>query len=285
MLPLRFLNGFGRTFLVLIAGLVFLSVVHAQGSVSITFQGRVMFSTGTAAPGATVTMTTTVNGSSGIQTTTTDSGGNYVFQSSRKTFPCNVEWSFRAVSSEIVDDEPLPPSANNSVSGCVGPGIKLIPDLIIARPRPITLGGIVRDQLGAPAQGLTITMTRTKSDLTPNVVTTATTLTDSAGHYRFNTYSRCSVAEDFKASIGGVILQGGTATGGCVLNSSDTLNFPVALGSLENSGGVSCNASIGRPVNVTNGNVYLGQADYQLPGIGEAISIERNYNSLSQKVG
>ena len=36
-----------------------------------------------------------------------------------------------------------------------------------------------------------------------------------------------------------------------------------------------CNRRIGSPVNVTNGNMYLQQSDYQLPGVGYGISVAR----------
>ena len=257
----------------------------AKGQVAITFQGRVMYSTGTPVSGATVAMTTTVDGGSSTETTSTDSGGNYEFQTSRALPPCNTTWSFQAFKAEFVDDEALPPSQTASSSGCAGPGIVTVGDLIIARPREITLGGIVRDAFGTPVQGLTVTMTRTKYDLEPDVVTTATTVTDGNGHYQFNTYARCSVVEDFRASIGNHVFQGGTSTSGCVLNDNDNLNFPISLGTLENAGMTPCKGSVGRPVNVTNGNVYLEQTDYQLPGIGEALGITRTYNSISQRVG
>ena len=41
----------------------------------------------------------------------------------------------------------------------------------------------------------------------------------------------------------------------------------------------------GEPVNVINGNMYLDETDYILPGIGEAIDITRSYNSLSNSSG
>lgn len=55
----------------------------------------------------------------------------------------------------------------------------------------------------------------------------------------------------------------------------------------QNLGGdVSCPApSVARPVNTTNGNMWLRQRDYALPGIGENIKIDRFYNSLIQQSG
>ncbi|HXM51509.1 MAG TPA: Ig-like domain-containing protein [Pyrinomonadaceae bacterium] len=47
----------------------------------------------------------------------------------------------------------------------------------------------------------------------------------------------------------------------------------------------SCNTTVGEPVNVTNGNMYLQQSDYSLPGVGPATNITRTYNSISQNGG
>lgn len=52
-----------------------------------------------------------------------------------------------------------------------------------------------------------------------------------------------------------------------------------------NAGAASCNANIGQPVNVTNGNMYLQQTDYRLPGVGAAIDITRTYNSILYRAG
>jgi RHS repeat-associated protein len=267
--------------LVLFAQLAFATLAHAQ----ITLDGRVLYTTGEPAAGATVTMTKTVYDVTPnvvtTQNTTTDSAGHYAFQDEAR---CSVVYEFQAMSLEIVDGESLPPSNRTSTSGCVLQSSTL-PDIQIIKPHIITLSGNVTDQTGTPVQGLTLTMTRTKYDLNPNVVTTATTTTDGSGHYQFNTYSRCSVVEDFRASIGSYIFQGGTSTSGCVLSSNDSLNFPINLGSLENAGKTSCNGNVGRPVNVTNGNVYSQQTDFQLPGAGEAIAVTRTYNSISQRIG
>ncbi|MGH9947918.1 MAG: DUF6531 domain-containing protein, partial [Pyrinomonadaceae bacterium] len=47
----------------------------------------------------------------------------------------------------------------------------------------------------------------------------------------------------------------------------------------------SAPSSIGLPVNVTNGNMWLNQVDYDLPGHGEAIQIDRFYNSKLLEAG
>lgn len=270
-----------RILLLVCLQLVLGVLAHAQ----ITLSGRAMYSTGDAAAGATVNLTKTVYDvsppvvSSG--STTADGAGNYSFQVEAR---CSVSYEVIASSTEIVDDEPLPPSNRSATSGCVLQSTTL-GDLVILKPRPITLGGVVKDQFGTPVQGLTVTMTRTKYDLNPDVITTASTTTDGVGHYQFATFSRCSVVEEFKASVNGANYQGGTSTSGCVLNSNDQLNFPISTDILENAGQASCNRQVGRPVNVTNGNVYLSHMDYQLPGVGEAIGISRTYNSISQSIG
>src|SRR5262249_54458400 len=51
----------------------------------------------------------------------------------------------------------------------------------------------------------------------------------------------------------------------------------------ENAG-ATCPA-VGEPVNPTNGNMWLRQTDYSLPGIGENIEINRFYNSIIQTSG
>jgi RHS repeat-associated protein len=47
----------------------------------------------------------------------------------------------------------------------------------------------------------------------------------------------------------------------------------------------NCKGAVGSPINVSNGNMYLQQSDYQLPSIGPGLSIARTYNSNSQRVG
>lgn len=45
------------------------------------------------------------------------------------------------------------------------------------------------------------------------------------------------------------------------------------------------NTSVGEPVNVINGNMYLDQTDFALPGLGAGLQITRAYNSLSSRIG
>lgn len=59
------------------------------------------------------------------------------------------------------------------------------------------------------------------------------------------------------------------------------------IGDGSNAGPTECplQQSVGQPVNVTNGNMYLQQSDYHLPGAGAPISITRTYNSQSSTIG
>lgn len=43
--------------------------------------------------------------------------------------------------------------------------------------------------------------------------------------------------------------------------------------------------AVGGPINVTNGNMYLQQTDYHLPGAGPELNITRTYNSKLQSTG
>ena len=71
-----------------------------------------------------------------------------------------------------------------------------------------------------------------------------------------------------------------------VYSNTATVNVTVLPGDgAENAGVTACKARVGEPVNITNGNLYLQQNDYQLPGVGEAIDITRTYNSISQRIG
>ncbi len=58
------------------------------------------------------------------------------------------------------------------------------------------------------------------------------------------------------------------------------------LGDGENDGLCNpCNGSVGQPINVSNGNVYVLQSDHSLPGTGPAINVIRTYNSNSLRTG
>jgi RHS repeat-associated protein len=56
-------------------------------------------------------------------------------------------------------------------------------------------------------------------------------------------------------------------------------------GSCKSAVGAMPQDSVGEPINVTNGNTYLQQTDYSLPGAGPATNITRTYNSVFQRSG
>jgi RHS repeat-associated protein len=61
---------------------------------------------------------------------------------------------------------------------------------------------------------------------------------------------------------------------------------PTPIPNDDDNLGQSCpNQLVGRPVNVTNGNMYLQQTDYTLAGVGEVISFTRTYNSMASRSG
>lgn len=51
------------------------------------------------------------------------------------------------------------------------------------------------------------------------------------------------------------------------------------------NGGEGGNTSVGEPVNVINGNMYLDQTDLELPGLGPGLRITRAYNSATNRIG
>jgi RHS repeat-associated protein len=57
-----------------------------------------------------------------------------------------------------------------------------------------------------------------------------------------------------------------------------------APGDSINLGKPGCKG-VGAPVDVTNGNMYLSQSDYYLPGAGPGLGVARSYNSKSQAIG
>ena len=271
---------------VLLLSLQFALAVVARAQTETTLQGRAVFqfpdNSSQPAAGVSVTMTKRIYDVSPpvvtTETTTTDGNGHYSFQSQ---FRCSVDYQVQAVSAELVDDEPLPHSGISSAGGCLGD--VSFGDLDIARPMPITLAGYVLDVQGNHIQGVTVTMYRTKYDLNPNTLTTASTTTDANGHYQVTTFSRCSVVEFFQPSIGSYVFPDHFSLSGCIVGNSDNLNLTLEFNSARDAGSPGCHG-VGKPVNVTNGNVYLQQTDYQLPGLG-AIDITRSYNSSSQTLG
>jgi len=91
------------------------------------------------------------------------------------------------------------------------------------------------------------------------------------GTYRFNFYA---VIDDTICDLGPATTQVASIT----IHVREKDDDP-------NSGTTSCNQNVGGPVNVTNGNMYLQQTDYRLPGVGEGVQVTRTYNSNSKRTG
>ncbi len=70
--------------------------------------------------------------------------------------------------------------------------------------------------------------------------------------------------------------------------STYTATAPVSIAIINSddaqNAGAFCHSK-GAPVNVTNGNMWLQQQDYVLPGPGDPIEIDRFYNSVIQTSG
>jgi RHS repeat-associated protein len=66
---------------------------------------------------------------------------------------------------------------------------------------------------------------------------------------------------------------------------ADTIVTLWVTGDGEDNGKVSCNLGRGEPVNVSNGNMYLQQTDYAVPGLGYSLDLTRTYNSASPRSG
>lgn len=67
---------------------------------------------------------------------------------------------------------------------------------------------------------------------------------------------------------------------------TETINITIQVTDSDgapNLGPTEC--GVGEPINVTNGNMYIQQTDYRLPGVGEDLEITRTYNSKMQRSG
>lgn len=285
------------TFFVILSALV--SLFSSGGFVGagaarrdqVVLSGRVTYSTGEPAAGVTVVMDSeSIAGAGGGASgaTATDGGGNYFFTVEAG---CGIAYNFRAFSDEVVDGESLKPSTPAGYSGCVITDRGGL-DMVMQRPKPISFDGYVRDGAGAGRRGVTVKMVREKYDLTPPITETFTATTDAGGHYSFNTWARCSVAYEFSAAVaGGTVSPPSVGFSGCILQNYTVVDFnarggtPADPDDAENAGRAPCNSQVGEPVNVTNGNVFLDQTDYRLPGVGSALAVTRTYNSTSRRAG
>lgn len=88
-----------------------------------------------------------------------------------------------------------------------------------------------------------------------------------APHYEtFDTYT-------YNVCDGTGMCSGPVSVNVYVTNSMAPLNY-----------GPTCE-SVGEPVNVTTGNMWLRHSDYRLPGVGENIDVTRTYNSKNPSIG
>ena len=76
----------------------------------------------------------------------------------------------------------------------------------------------------------------------------------------------------------------------CNIQPSETNEISITITVSEadkavNNGPTSCHTKVGKPINVTNGNMYFQQTDYRLPGVGAGLEITRTYNSSKQTSG
>ena len=69
---------------------------------------------------------------------------------------------------------------------------------------------------------------------------------------------------------------------------TNEISITLVVGTIDkgtDNGETECPVNVGEPVNVTNGNMYLQETDYRLPGIGGGLEITRTYNSNKQTNG
>jgi RHS repeat-associated protein len=78
----------------------------------------------------------------------------------------------------------------------------------------------------------------------------------------------------------------------CNIQPGETETIDITIHAGDKDGSVDHGAdacpkvvAVGRPINVTNGNMYIQQTDYRLPGFGEGLEVTRTYNSRMQRSG
>jgi YD repeat-containing protein len=73
----------------------------------------------------------------------------------------------------------------------------------------------------------------------------------------------------------------GSGGGGIVASAPVTLKpSPLQPGDKPDLHCKWCEAHAGSPINLTNGNVWIEQADYSIPGVGGGLALQRTWNSL-----
>jgi hypothetical protein len=146
---------------------------------------------------------------------------------------------------------------------------------------------------GQPASGITLYITL--SDGVTHTVQSRWVETGTSGSYASTASFQCeNNGANFGINASIVEPNGAFAGGGnhsesfrnC--NDSTPVSLVLAAGKLgsydRNNAGDFCPA-VGKPVNVTNGNMFVRQTDYSVPGIGEPLALSRSYNSMIQESG
>lgn len=218
----------------------------------------------------------------GVETTTTSGDGTFAFNEAR---PCEFGWlrEFQAISSEVIDGETLRPSNFATSEGCSNDDIR-VGNLQIDKPYRIRVGGTVYlNDWQTRAAGTFVRMVRTKQS--NQQATVEYTRTDANGYFEFSVWSGSqeiiiSGNPDFSASV--------SVSGLTEDKTNLAFIVPQIIPDFPNAGTAECskNTAVGGPVNVTNGNMYIRQTDYILPGFtGTPIDVSRTYNSMDPFTG
>lgn len=127
----------------------------------------------------------------------------------------------------------------------------------------------------APRNSLTMTMS--SNPAVPFVYTPATILIPAGETSADFTIKANTVSQTTNTTV--------TATNSCA--GSASVPVTVVVGGEPNLGlcpGPACKGVAGQPINLTNGNVWVRQQDYALPGLGGGLEVTRTWNSLWEKV-
>lgn len=159
----------------------------------------------------------------------------------------------------------------------------------------IKLSGTVLVSTGVdwiPIQGATVTV-RKEIYCGPREgeVSYQQTTSGADGYYEFNVepFYSC-VVYDIVPVMPGYVGTGPSPSGGVYSDMDDLVCRLSGGDKMDDAGDPSCKGKgigkgVGMPVNVTNGNMYIQQTDYILPGVGASLQISRSYNSVSTRVG
>lgn len=149
----------------------------------------------------------------------------------------------------------------------------------------------------APVQAAVVTLTTKRCTFSLPVTCTPTSTMQAAtgpeGYFSFEVDRACDLVHELEAGstefVDGRLLAPGRGSSGSCGPGPYEVNLPVsfpraAIRQNQNAGERRCE-SVGRPVNVTDGNMYLRQTDYRLPSHGPAVDLTRTYNSSSTQTG